>query len=275
MQESTGRIPKDSQTGRLGKSLDEQLRLSGGYVGTCIEGYTSDVPAGMWETLDETLAYRISCIRKDNRDRCRSIFSRLGGRRSSCDDYIDLETDQFCSRILEPLNISNSKPAFNEDVLSLNPTEIPQLLKEGVISGYGRSKSEITYLSRLQRLLRARRERPRGCRAAEQRNEIAPLHFAPLSPRITAYHIVVRNAALCITAKLRADVADGSFASPRHARGARGMSAMPPIATELVLRNERSRCAISRHSQCSRQLFYSITLSAHAIRRTDVMECRA
>src|SRR5215467_3837444 len=176
MQESTGRIPKDSQTGRLEKSLDEQLRLSGGYVGTCIEGYTSDVPAGMWETLDETLAYRISCIRKDNRDRCRSIFSRLGGRRSSCDDYIDLETDQFCSRILEPLNISNSKPAFNEDVLSLNPAEIPQLLKEGVISGYGRSKSEITYLSRLQRLLRARRERPRGRRAAKQRNEFAPLH---------------------------------------------------------------------------------------------------
>src|SRR5262249_37189916 len=94
--------------------------------------------------------------------------------RSSCDDYIDLETDQFCSRILEPLNISNSKPAFNEDILSLNPAEIPQLLKEGVISGYGRSKSEITYLSRLQRLLRARRERPRGRRAAECDQQLPP-----------------------------------------------------------------------------------------------------
>jgi hypothetical protein len=69
MQECTVRIPKDGQAGRFGNYLDEQLRLLGGYVRACIEGYPSDVSSGMREALDETLAYRIACVRKDNRDR--------------------------------------------------------------------------------------------------------------------------------------------------------------------------------------------------------------
>ena len=46
------------------------------------------------------------------------------------------------------------------------------------------------------------------------------------------------------------------------ARDARGTSAVPPIPTELVLRNERSRCAIRRYMQCSKPYCYSITSSA-------------
>jgi hypothetical protein len=42
--------------------------------------------------------------------------------------------DQFRSRNPEPSNTAHSKPAFNEDVLSLNPTQIAQALKEGIIS---------------------------------------------------------------------------------------------------------------------------------------------
>jgi len=122
MQKCTGWIPKDSQAGCLGNSLDEQLRLFGGYVGACIEGYPGDVSSGVREALNETLAYRIACICKHDRDRCGGIFSRLGRRRSSRDYYIDLETDQFRSRILQSVSVAPSKPAFNEDILSLNPT---------------------------------------------------------------------------------------------------------------------------------------------------------
>ena len=43
-----------------------------------------------------------------------------------------------------------------------------------------------------------------------------------------------------------------------------GTSAMPPIATELVLRNERSRCAITRLMHCNKPQLYSITSSARA-----------
>jgi hypothetical protein len=58
-----------------------------------------------------------------------------------------------------------------------------------------------TRWSALRQLLCARRERPRR-RASEQRDEVAPLHVLPPSPRIPPYHIIVGNAALCITAKL-------------------------------------------------------------------------
>ena len=134
MQESAARIPKDSQAGRIGHSLDEKLRLFGGYVRACIERYPSDVPPGMRQALDETLTYRIACVRKDNRDRRGGTFCGVRGRRGSRDDYIDLEMDQFRSRNPEPFHIAHSKPAFNEDVLSLNPTQIAQALKEGIIS---------------------------------------------------------------------------------------------------------------------------------------------
>ena len=44
----------------------------------------------------------------------------------------------------------------------------------------------------------------------------------PSGPGLTAYHIVAENAALCITANLAADVADGSnsavAACPRQVR---------------------------------------------------------
>jgi hypothetical protein len=65
-----------------------------------------------------------------------------------------------------------------------------------------------------------------------------------------------------------AHVRFGSCASPGYARDARGMSAMPPIATELVLRNEPSRSVTSGLMHCSKRrasvLAHSITSSARA-----------
>jgi hypothetical protein len=52
------------------------------------------------------------------------------------------------------------------------------------------------------RLLRARRERPRGC-AADQRDEIASLHaLPPQGVRVAHYHSVAGERCCCITAKL-------------------------------------------------------------------------
>src|SRR6516164_3649109 len=43
---------------------------------------------------------------------------------------------------------------------------------------------------RLYRLLRARRERPRGCRAAEKGHELAASHGLPLRPSMISYFVV-------------------------------------------------------------------------------------
>src|SRR5215471_13716413 len=65
--------------------------------------------------------------------------------------------------------------AFNQDVLSLSPTKMAQSFEEIVISWHWRSECEIAYPSSLQRLLRARHERP-GCSASDKRNELAAPH---------------------------------------------------------------------------------------------------
>src|ERR1700760_697741 len=51
----------------------------------------------------------------------------------------------------------------------------------------------------------------------------------------------------------------GSVASHPNIRDARGMSAMPPIATESVRRNEASRCANRNQMHRSKKNLYSIT----------------
>src|SRR5262249_3380198 len=48
---------------------------------------------------------------------------------------------------------------------------------------YGRSKREVTYSSGLRWLLRPRRERPSGRRAAEQRDEVASASMGSLKLR--------------------------------------------------------------------------------------------
>src|SRR5262249_50296252 len=59
------------------------------------------------------------------------------------------------------------------------------------------------------------------------------------------YHAIKEERRCASQQKLRVDVADGSIASHRGVRNAPGMSAMPPIATQSVRRNEASRCATS------------------------------
>jgi hypothetical protein len=70
-------------------------------------------------------------------------------------------------------------------------------------------------------LLRARRERPCSCGAAEQRDELAAPHGVPfLTPGPTLPHRCVRSQ-LCITAKLSVQVM-----CPAYLRGAHDLALM-------------------------------------------------
>jgi hypothetical protein len=101
----------------------------------------------------------------------------------------------------------------------------------------------------------------------------------PLASQLANKHAAVRHITLLAKGDRRprgrtgsvevgrrqfADVRVGSistfFAEPTRPF----MSAMPPIATKAVSRSETSRCATSRHMQCSKQHRYSITSSAMA-----------
>src|SRR5262249_38106637 len=62
----------------------------------------------------------------------------------------------------------------------------------------------------------------------------------------------------------------GSIASDRDVRGARAMSAMPPIPTKLMRHSKTTRCAICDISRRGRRHSYSITSGAREQRRRHV-----
>src|SRR5262245_47696851 len=84
---------------------------------------------------------------------------------------------------------------FYYDVASFNVAEVPEPFNQGfeigpLFLGAASVPKHPDYRNS-SRLLRARRERPRGRRAAEQRDERAAPHGAPLlRPRAAHYHAV-------------------------------------------------------------------------------------
>jgi len=77
-------------------------------------------------------------------------------------DHIDLHRDEFGSESGEPLGFSLGIPIFDHDVASLDVTEIPQALKEGLsvprVAGRQVGR-EVADSSNLHRLLRRTGER--------------------------------------------------------------------------------------------------------------------
>src|SRR6516165_10321825 len=100
-----------------------------------------------------------------------------GSRR---DDDIDLEPDELGRDLGDTLLASLGPAVLDRDGTALDPTEFAQSLHErGDPLAGGRARALAHEPDSLQfpRLLRARRERPRGCRAAEQRDEPAAIGF--------------------------------------------------------------------------------------------------
>src|SRR5215472_3462136 len=102
---------------------------------------------------------------------------------------------------------------------------VPQPCNVAGRGGYGEWGHDAHH--RHRRLLRPRRQRPRRRGTAQQRDELAPSHVCSLSPKVTPYHIVVWNAALCITANSAANVSVGSRASPSAIGVGLSISAIP------------------------------------------------
>ena len=87
--------------------------------------------------------------------------------------------DQLDCKLGQSLDPPACKSIFDVDVLPLDITEITQPLTEGVDfrRWSGRAVMQETDPRDFRRLLRMRRERPSRRRAAEQRDELAPLSF--------------------------------------------------------------------------------------------------
>jgi hypothetical protein len=99
---------------------------------------------------------------------------------------IDFQPDELGCELGEALAASLRPAIFDRDGASFDPAEFAQSLhKSGrqlALRGR-RSRTQKPDSRQLARLLRARRERPSGCRTAEQRDELAPFHAAPARGR--------------------------------------------------------------------------------------------
>ena len=96
------------------------------------------------------------------------------------DDDIDLEPDELGRDLGEALAASLRPAILDRDGATLDPAEFAQPLhKSGgpLALGCRRARAQEPDGRQLRRLLRPRRERPRGRRAAEQRDELAARSF--------------------------------------------------------------------------------------------------
>src|SRR5262249_19783529 len=101
------------------------------------------------------------------------------------------------------LRITPASPPPDPRVAADDPAELRQCLHEYrdafLASFLVRNASERRNASYALALLRARRERPRGCRAAKQRDERAPLHSITSSARAMSAGDTVRPSILAVS----------------------------------------------------------------------------
>src|SRR5262249_10539833 len=95
---------------------------------------------------------------------------------------IDLEPDQFGGDLGEALAASLCPANFDRDIATIDPTKFAQPPNESgkqLAAARRRGRAQEPNGRQLAHLLRARRERPRGRRAAEKHDELAAPHALP------------------------------------------------------------------------------------------------
>jgi hypothetical protein len=103
-------------------------------------------------------------------------------------DHFDAEIHQLGCELGEALESALGPPIVDDNVLVLLVSESAKAGSQGVNSGLPlrvRRHAEKADLVDLRGWLRARRERPRRGRAADERDELAPLHSITSFARAT------------------------------------------------------------------------------------------
>jgi hypothetical protein len=159
----TGRVREDRHTADLGDDLLEELQLFAGYFRADAVGQPCDVPARARQARDEPEPNRIGTTgNHDDGDRLGGVLGcRHSLRRRGYDD-VHLEPDQLGRESGEPIGLPLGISVFDHDVATLDVTEVPQSLTEGL--GHVRGSSQVdhrqeAYSRDLGRLLRFGGER--------------------------------------------------------------------------------------------------------------------
>src|SRR5262245_1904588 len=180
-------IGDDRQLAETGHDLAQEFQALARKLGRR-KRQAGDVATRPRQTGDEASAKRVRHRREHDWDNRGRLF-RCEDRRSRCDNNIDLETDKLGGDLGETLEASLRPTNLDHNGTALDPSEFAQpLLKSGdpLARGGTRLPAQKPDGRQLARLLRPRRERPRGRRAAEQRHELAASHSITSSARASS-----------------------------------------------------------------------------------------
>jgi hypothetical protein len=133
---------------------------------------TGQIAARPREAGNKTKPDRIIGDDENNRDRRGRILGRERGGTGRCDDHSDPSADQVGRQRRQSIELILGPAVFDRDVLAFDIARFLEALAKPpheVRGSISRSGIEITD-HRHRRLLRARRERPRKHRAADERD---------------------------------------------------------------------------------------------------------
>src|SRR5262249_21823493 len=130
-------------------------------------------------------ADRIADVQHDDWDRLRRLFCREGGQIARGHDQVHLQPDQCRCKLDVALLDALPEPPINEDVLAFDEAVLSQSVHESFSSQLcwdARVIPQKADAIDFSCLLRARNEGPRR-RAAQQRDDLAPIHSMTSSAR--------------------------------------------------------------------------------------------
>ena len=159
------------------------------------------VAARPGEAGDKTEPDRVFAGDEDDGDRrgCR-LGRQRDGSTADRGDHGDLPANQIGRQRRQPIDLILGPAVFDRHVLALDKARFLQALAKSAQTVRERVRrcgvEEPDH--RHRRLLRARRERPRRRRAAEQRDELAPLHSITSSARASSVGGMSRPSALAV-----------------------------------------------------------------------------
>jgi hypothetical protein len=169
-------VSQHGDGGGFGSELVQKTQLLGGQIGLS-EDHASRIATRPIETGDQPGSDRIETHSEDDRNRgaCRFYTQCCNSVRN---DHSRPSADEFCRHPWNPIMLIVGPAILDSDVLALDESGLVQALSERTDKrlGAGRRRGAKETDHRHRRLLRLRNERPRG-RAAEKRDEIAPLHL--------------------------------------------------------------------------------------------------
>ena len=150
-------------------------RLGGG------GGQSGEIAVRPRKVADQPRRDWIACHHDDGNVAGR-ILCRMGGRGLYRDDDIDLAANQFRRQFGEASDLALRRSDLDLDILPLDIAKIAERLAKWP-HGFWATDDEARRCAASARLLRTRRERPRGGCATEQRDELAAFHHEELPPR--------------------------------------------------------------------------------------------